>query len=138
MRIMALDYGERRVGVAISDPLRVIAQPLVTLRASPRKELIKRLKFIAKQYEVGLVLVGNPVSHQGKATNMSQKIKRFIAELEHALTIRVQEWDERFTSSYARKLMKEKGIKKQKDKLDQVAACIMLDEFLKRESACST
>lgn len=137
MRIMALDYGERRVGVAISDPLRVIAQPLVTLRTSPRKELIKRLKFIAKQYDIGLVLVGNPISHKGKATNMSRKIKRFIVELECALAIKVQLWDERFTSSYAGKLMKEKGIKKHKDKLDQVAACIMLEEFLKKESACS-
>jgi len=136
MRIMALDYGERRVGVAISDPLRVIAQPLVTLKASPHKQLLERLKFIIKQYEVELVLVGNPLSHRGTATHMSKKIRDFANELERAAGVNVRLWDERFTSSYATKLMKEKGIKKQKEKLDQVAACILLDEFLKSE-ACS-
>lgn len=136
MRIMALDYGERRVGVAISDPLRVIAQPLVTLKTSPHKKLFERLKFIIKQYDVELVLVGNPLSHHGTATRMSDKIKDFVIELERTTGVNVQLWDERFTSSYAATLMKEKGIRKQKEKLDQVAACILLDEFLKSE-ACS-
>jgi putative Holliday junction resolvase len=133
---MALDYGERRVGVAISDPLRVIAQPLVTLKAVPHKTLLRRLKFITEQYEVELILIGNPLSHRGTATHMSDRIKDFAAELEHATGITVQLWDERFTSSYATKLMKEKGINKQKEKLDQVVACILLDEFLK-SGTCS-
>jgi putative Holliday junction resolvase len=130
---MALDYGERRVGVAISDPLRIIAQPLVTLTTSPRKTFLKRLKFIIKQYDVELVLVGNPLAHDGTGTQMSKKIRDFVTELERTTSVTVRLWDERFTSSYATKLMKEKGIAKQKEKRDQVAACIMLDEFLRSE-----
>ncbi|KPK72244.1 hypothetical protein AMJ87_05320 [candidate division WOR_3 bacterium SM23_60] len=136
MRIMALDYGERRVGVAISDPLRVIAQPLVTLKTSPRNKLLERLKFIIEQYDVELVLIGNPLSHHGTATPMSKRIKDFIVILKRETGVNVQLWDERFTSSYATKLMKEKGIKKHRKRIDQVAACILLDEFLRSET-CS-
>jgi putative Holliday junction resolvase len=132
---MAIDYGTRRVGIALTDPLCLISQPLVTLTVTSHHELIKRLKFIIEERNVGLVLVGNPLSHRGTATTMSHEIHRFVEKLRKALGIEVKLWDERFTSAYAAVTMKERGISKSKKSLDQVAACIMLDEYLKSHSS---
>ncbi len=137
MRIMAVDYGKNRVGIALTDPLRVIAQPFLTLKVKSHKELIKRLKFIIEENDVGLVLVGNPISHTGATTEMSQEIHDFVKKLEKSITIEVKLWDERFTSRYAANILKQTGLGKQKEKIDQVAAAIILDEYLKSVSECS-
>jgi putative Holliday junction resolvase len=136
MRIMAIDYGQRKVGIAMSDELGVISQPLMTLRAKSQKEFIKRLKFIVKENNVGLILVGNPVSHSGKSTPISQEILRFVEVLEKSIAVEVKLWDERFTSRYASRILKEKGIK-QKGNIDQIAASLMLEEYLRTHSGNS-
>jgi len=136
MRIMAIDYGQKRVGIAMSDPLGVISQPLLTLGVKSQRELIKRLKFIIEENDVRLVLVGNPLSHSGNSTRISEKIHRFVKDLRKSIVIEVKLWDERFTSKYALQVLKEKGIK-QKGKIDQIAASLMLEEYLKSRSECS-
>lgn len=136
MRIMAIDYGQRKVGIAMSDELGVISQPLMTLRAKPQKEFIKRLKFIVKENNVGLILVGNPLSHSGKSTPISEEILRFVEVLEKSIAVEVKLWDERFTSRYASRILKEKGIK-QKGNIDQIAASLMLEEYLKTQAGNS-
>jgi len=136
MRILAIDYGQKRVGIAISDPLGVISQPLMTLGVKSQRELIKRLKFIIEENNVRLVLVGNPLSHSGSSTRMSEEIDRFVKGLKKSIVVEVKLWDERFTSRYALRVLKEKGIK-QRGKIDQVAASLMLEEYLKSHSGCS-
>lgn len=136
MRIMAIDYGQRKVGIAMSDELGVISQPLMTLRAKSQKEFIKRLKFIVKENNVGLILVGNPLSHSGKSTPISEEILRFVEVLEKSIAVEVKLWDERFTSRYASRILKEKGIK-QKGNIDQIAASLMLEEYLKTQAGNS-
>ncbi len=136
MRIMAIDYGQKRVGIAMSDPLGIISQPLLTLGVKSQKELIKRLKFIIEVNNVRLVLVGNPLSHSGKSTRISEEIDRFVKDLKRSITVEVKLWDERFTSRYALQVLKERGIK-QKDKIDQIAASLMLEEYLRYHSECS-
>lgn len=136
MRIMAIDYGQRKVGIAMSDELGVISQPLMTLRAKSQKEFIKRLKFIVKENNVGLILVGNPLSHSGKSTPISEEILRFVKVLEKSIAVEVKLWDERFTSRYASRILKEKGIK-QKGNIDQIAASLMLEEYLKTQAGNS-
>ncbi len=136
MRIMAIDYGQKKVGIAMSDELGVISQPLMTLRAKSQKEFIKRLKFIIKEYNVGLVLIGNPLSHSGESTPISQKIHGFVKDLEKSIAVEVKLWDERFTSRYASRILKEKGLQ-QKGKIDQIAASLMLEEYLKTHSESS-
>ncbi len=131
MRIMAIDYGKKRVGIAISDPLGVISHPLITLKVKSRKELIKRLKFIIEENNIGLVLVGNPLSHTGELTQMSKEIHKFLKQFKKSIATEVKLWDERFTSRYAVHILKEKGLKQQKDKIDQVAASLILDDYLK-------
>jgi putative Holliday junction resolvase len=138
MRIMAIDYGENRVGIALSDPLGVIAQPLTTIRVKSQKALFKQILEIIQQSDVGLIIIGNPLSHKGEATEMSKQISRFIKRLKKMTDIEIKLWDERFTSQYAMNIMKEIKVKKQKDLVDQVAASIMLDEYLRSCSTCTT
>ncbi len=137
MRIMAVDYGKTRVGVAISDPLCVISQPLLTLKVRSDRELIKRLKYIVIENDVGLILIGNPLSHEGKSTKMSDEIARFLKKLKRSIDIEVKLWDERFTSKFALNILKEMGLQVQKDKTDQIAASLILEEYLKAQSTRS-
>ncbi|KPJ72641.1 hypothetical protein AMJ52_05700 [candidate division TA06 bacterium DG_78] len=132
---MAIDYGEKRVGLAITDPLGIISQPFLTIEIKSQKELIKRLKFIIQENTVGLILVGNPLSHNGQATKMSRKIAVFVDELKKAVSVDVQLWDERFTSKYAVNTLKDVGLKKKGSKIDQIAASLMLEEYIKSQSS---
>jgi putative Holliday junction resolvase len=122
MRIMAVDYGKKRVGVAITDPLGVIAQPLETITYTSEREMMRRLKCLVHDNDVGIVLVGNPISLSGGTTAMSELVQRFVKKLQKTLSIEVRLWDERLTSKYARTIMREAGIRKTAKKCDQVAA----------------
>ena len=135
---MAIDYGKNRVGIALSDPLGVIAQPLTTIKVKSQKALFRQILEIIQQSDVGLIIIGNPLSHKGEATKMSEQISRFIKQLKKITDIEIKLWDERFTSQYAMNIMKEIKVKKQKDLVDQVAASIMLDEYLRSCSTCTT
>lgn len=138
MRVMAIDYGKNRVGIALSDPLGVISQPLTTIKVKSQKALFGQILEIIQQSDVGLIIIGNPLSHKGEATKMSEQISRFMKQLKKMTDIEIKLWDERFTSQYAMNLMKEIKVKKQKDLVDQVAASIMLDEYLRSCSTCTT
>jgi len=133
---MAVDYGRKRVGIAITDPLCVISQPFLTLNVSSDKELIIRLKCLIKENQVGCILIGNPLSHKGEATEISKDIQRFLKRLKKSVDIEVILWDERFTSKYALNLLKSHGFKYKRQKVDEIAACIMLDEYLKSQPIC--
>ncbi len=129
---MAVDYGKVRIGIALTDPLGVIAQPYLTISYKSRHDLIKRLKFISEQNNVGLILVGNPICLNGQENEISEEIKIFARLLEKSLKIKVQLWDERFTSKYAAKILREHGIKK--ENLDEISASIMLEEYLSKNT----
>jgi putative Holliday junction resolvase len=135
MRIMAIDYGLKRVGIAITDPLCTIAQPLLTLKPGSDADLIKRLKCIAEENDVGLILIGNPLSLKGEPTAMSKEILRFLRKLREQVGIEVQLWDERYTSKYVKKRMKSLGLTSTKENIDRVAASVILDEYLQSKRA---
>ena len=132
MRIMAIDYGEKRIGVALSDPLGIIAQPLETIEIEDDKELIPVLKKLIIQNEVGLLLVGNPIDHKGNPTRMSRKISDIMTALRNECAVEIELWDERFTSRLAKSTIRDHGIRsrKNKKKIDAIAASIMLSEYL--------
>ncbi len=138
MRVMAIDYGKSRVGIALSDPLGVIAQPLTSIKVKSQKELFRQILKIIQESDVGLIIIGNPLSHKGEATEMSDEISRFIKRLKKRINTEIKLWDERFTSQYAMNILKAMKIKKQKGLVDQVAASIMLDEYLRSCSTCTT
>jgi putative Holliday junction resolvase len=135
MRIMAIDYGLKRVGVAITDALCTIAQPLLTIEPRSASALIKRLKCIAQENEVGLIILGNPLSLQGKPTEMSNRIERFLKKLRRSIDVEVVLWDERYVSKYAMNRMRSLGISGKKEEIDRIAAAIILDEYLESKRA---
>ena len=129
-RIMAIDYGQKRVGVAITDPLCTIPQPLLTIKPKSVADLIKRLKCIVDEKNIGLIIVGNPVSMRGEPTEISRQVERFIKRLKRQLDIDVERWDERYLSKYAVNKFKEAGLSMKKGDIDRVAASLMLEEYL--------
>ncbi|MEO0096050.1 MAG: Holliday junction resolvase RuvX [candidate division WOR-3 bacterium] len=132
MKVMAIDYGRTKIGIALTDPLGIIAQPYLSIPYISKKGLIKRLKCICEENSVGLILVGNPLRHNGKDSEMSGEIKKFAYDLKKLLKIKVHLWDERFTSQLATKVLKDHSIKSKN--LDQISASLMLEEFLKQKN----
>ena len=132
---MAIDYGMKRVGVAITDQSCTISQPLQTIKPKSDFDLIRRLKCIAEENGVGLILVGNPLSMKGEPTAMSNEIDRFLKKLRKFVDIEIVKWDERYSSKYATNQLKTLGKKRRKEDIDRVAASVMLDEYLQSKRA---
>ena len=132
MRILALDPGAKRVGVAISDELKLIAQPLEFIPAEPFAEFLKRLKVLLQEKEVELILVGMPRNMDGSYGPAALKVEAFIAAVGRAVTIPIKSWDERLTSVQANRLLIQGNVRreKRKGKVDQMAAAILLQSYL--------
>lgn len=131
-RIMALDVGGRRIGVAMSDPTRVLASPLTTLRAEPRPRAIGQIAELVAQHQVAEVVVGLPLTLSGEIGPQAKLVQAFVEELRAALAVPLHLFDERLTSVAAERLMQELGIKPQRrrERIDEVAASIILQDFL--------
>jgi len=132
MRILSLDYGERRIGVAISDPTGTTGQPLTVIdKRDPRSD-IKKISDLVNEYGVGEVVVGLPISLAGEIGPQARTVLAFVKELEEKLKVPVKTWDERLTTSVAERVLKESDIKRKRRKevVDKVAAAIILQSYL--------
>ena len=132
MRILALDHGTKRIGVAISDEMGMIALPLEFLDAQPLEDFLKRLKDIVDSKQVEEILVGIPRNMNGTYGPAAEKARGFVAAIKRVLTIPVKTWDERLTSVQANRFLIEAGMRreKRKTKVDQTAAAILLQSYL--------
>jgi putative holliday junction resolvase len=132
MRILALDHGTKRVGIALSDELKLIAQPLEFVAAEPFADLLARLKELIHDKQVELILVGLPRNMNGSYGPAALKVQSFVAALRGALTVPIRTWDERLTSVQANRLLIEGHVRrdKRKQKVDQTAAAILLQSYL--------
>jgi putative Holliday junction resolvase len=132
-RILAIDYGKRRVGLAISDPTRSIAFPLKTIdtKKSPTS-LEKQVASIILQYEVSEVIVGLPLTEQGLKGDMALEVEGFVSDLKARIDCRITMWDERFSSVRAIRAIHEMGEKtgKDKGKVDMISAVFILQNYL--------
>ena len=131
-RIICIDYGGKRTGLAVTDPLQIIATSLTTIET---KELIPFLKKYFQQETVELILIGEPLNLDDTATHATPLVKAAIIRLKKEFpNTPIQTVDERFTSKMASRAMVEMGMKKKdrqkKGNIDQVAATIMLQEYL--------
>ena len=131
-RVMALDVGGRRIGVALSDSTRVLATPLTTLRAEPRARVIAEIAALVAQHEVAELVVGLPLTLSGEIGPQAKLVEIFASELRQALRAPIHMFDERLTSVAAERLMQDLGIKpeRRKARIDEVAASIILQDFL--------
>ena len=132
MRILALDHGTKRIGVAVSDELKMIAQPLEYIPAEPFAGFLGRLKELLQEKQVELLLVGMPRNMDGSYGPAALKVQDFVAALRNALTVPIQTWDERLTSAQANRFLIQGNVsrKKRKEKVDKTAAAILLQSYL--------
>jgi putative Holliday junction resolvase len=132
MRILALDHGTKRIGVAVSDETKTIAQPLEYIPAGPFADFLARLKKLLVEKEVDLVLVGLPRNMDGSYGPAAQKVEAFVGVLRTAITVPIKTWDERLTSAQANRILIQAKVRrdKRKEKVDKMAAAILLQSYL--------
>ena len=132
MRILALDHGTKRIGVAVSDELKMIAQPLEFIPAEPFADFLQRLKELLHEKQVELLIVGLPRNMNGSYGPAALKVQDFVAALRNAITVPIQTWDERLTTTQANRLLLLGNVRRQKrkEKVDQMAAAILLQSYL--------
>jgi putative Holliday junction resolvase len=132
MRILALDHGTKRIGVAVSDETKTIAQPLEYIPAEPFADFLERLKALLREKEVDLILIGQPRNMDGSYGPAAQKVETFVAVLKSAITVPIKMWDERLTSKMANQILIQGNVRrdKRKEKVDKMAAAILLQSYL--------
>ena len=132
MRVLAIDHGTKRMGVAISDELRTIAQPMEFIPAEPWTHLLERLRQIIRDKEVGLILVGMPRNMDGSYGPAAAKVREFVAQLGKDVPLPIRTWDERLTSVQANRFLQEANVRgaRRKQRVDQTAAALLLQSYL--------
>lgn len=141
-RVLGIDYGSKRIGVSVSDPLQIIAQALETIPNNSRT--FEAIAEIVQREQVGCVVVGMPLNLKGEKAQKAQEVMEFMKQLQKMVEIEILTWDERFTSSLAHDTLLRMGTKKKerrvnKGRVDSMAAAIMLQSFLdsrKRSLVC--
>ena len=120
------------MGIAISDELKMIAQPLEFIPAKPFRSFITRLEELLQDKEVELILVGMPRSMNGGQGPAAIKVEEFVEELKSAFPVPIRTWDERLTSAQANRLLIEDNTRRddRKKQVDKMAAAILLQSYL--------
>jgi putative holliday junction resolvase len=131
-RILGIDYGERRIGLAISDPLGIIAQTLPTLDTKKVKDVFDEIKKIVEEKDVGKIVLGFPRNMDGTTGERGEKVKEFANKLKEKIGKEIDFWDERLTSVESLKLLREekRKIKREKKIVDQISAVLILQGYL--------
>jgi putative holliday junction resolvase len=133
IRYIALDVGNRRIGVAVSDELGLTAQPVLTLlRRRNLREDLRSLARLARRYGVAGIVVGNPLHLSGEESAQARKTQAFAAELGELTGLPIHLWDERLTTHEAHRILYAAGRERRQHRrvVDQVAASLILQEFL--------
>jgi putative holliday junction resolvase len=140
-RVLGIDYGTVRIGLAVSDPLKIFAQGLTTFDNNPA--FFGKLLQVILEKDVSLIVVGLPLTLKGERGFKSDEVDEFIVNLKKRTPVEVVQWDERFTSRIAQQTILSMGMKKmkrrEKGKVDEIAAAVMLQGFLdqtKRSIVC--
>jgi len=130
-RILAIDFGERRIGLAISDPLGITAQGLPTIDTRKTKDVFSHIQKIIQDREVEKIVVGMPKNMDGSIGFKGEEVKKFIEKLTRKTGAVVKTWDERLTSVQSQRSMREMGIKqKKKGVVDRISAILILQSYL--------
>lgn len=131
-RILALDLGRKRIGLALSDPLGITAQGLPTLQRTTIREDLAALEALARDNDVRLILMGHPLHMSGAEGRQSAYTKEFAERLGKFTGIEIRFWDERLTSVEAGRVLRESGIsiEKRAKAVDRLSAVILLGSFL--------
>ena len=132
MRILSLDHGSKRIGVAVSDEMQMIATPLEYIPAEPFADFLARLKEIIREKEIELIIIGMPRNMDGSYGPAALKVQAFVAVLRDAITIPIKPLDERLTTVQAQRFLIQGNVRrdKRKEKVDKTAAALLLQSHL--------
>lgn len=132
MRVLALDVGEKNIGVAISDELGWTAQGLPNLKCKTKDEDIAAIVELAKAKKVSEIVVGMPINLDGSLGKKAKEVAGFVEDLKKELNLPIKVWDERLSSKEAERVMLEADLsrKKRKAKIDRLAAQLILQNYL--------
>ena len=133
MRIMAFDLGKRRIGLAVTDPLRITSQGMDTFERTNIREDIARLAALMREKEVSLMLFGNPLHMSGDESRQTEYVRVFADRLSAETGVPYDMWDERLTSVEAERILREGGLRERKERkgiVDKLSAVILLNSYL--------
>jgi len=136
--VLGVDYGRRRIGLAISDEMGLTARPLATLMRTNRQSDLRRLREMVRRHGVRRIVVGHPLNLDGTASEMALEAEQFAARIKKHLGLPVELVDERLSSWEAEKMIAERphrNSRKRKRSVDETAAAIILRDFLAREQS---
>jgi len=136
-RILGLDVGARRIGIAVSDPLGLTAQGLPTLQRRNRRYDQSELRRVVREYEVSEIVIGNPLRMSGQTGAQAEKMAVFAEQIQQELSLPVHLWDERLSTAEGHRLLDETGIRdaRRKEVIDKMAAVLILQSFLDARAA---
>tara|TARA_Y100000814_G_C12244471_1_gene372789 strand:+ start:433 stop:858 length:426 start_codon:yes stop_codon:yes gene_type:complete len=129
-RILGIDYGNKRVGISISDELQLTAQPLTLLKRENDKDLITEIKKIISLYEIEMIVIGFPVLLDGTHSKQTKITKKFISLMRKSSELPIEKWEERLSTIEAGKILSSASKNKRKQNIDIVSAQIILQGFL--------
>ena len=137
MRALGADVGERRIGLAVSDPSGLIASPLAVLRRAEGDDAVGEIVARADELGAKVIVVGMPVDLRGELGVAAQRIAEFVEALRARSPVPVETWDERLTSAAAARAMREAGLteRDQRGQVDKVAAALILQSWLDKRRA---
>ena len=132
MRLMALDIGDRRIGVALSDPGRTLSRGLQVIQRRSIEADMALIASLVSEHEVERIIVGHPLRLDGSVGEQARRVEEYAGELEEAVGVPVVFWDESYSTERARQVMIEAGRKRadRKKRLDAVAAAVILQDYL--------
>ena len=132
MRIMSLDVGSKTIGIALSDPARIVSQPFSVIARTGKEKDIRELCQVVKDKEVSLIVVGLPRNTDGSLGKSAMRVMEFVEALKRTVSVPVVTWDERFSTMAAERALISADVSRQKRKgvIDSVAAAIILDGYL--------
>lgn len=136
-RILGLDVGSKRIGVAVSDPLGITAQGLETIHRRNKRTDFAQLEQVLRKYEVAEIVVGYPLRMSGAEGTQSEKMVQFAEDLRRRFPIPVHLWDERLSSAQANRVLRESemSIKRRGEVVDRLAAVLILQSWMDAHSA---
>ena len=135
-RVLGIDYGERRIGLALSDPMGIIAKPLRIIDRKKTTDYIAEILNTSKEKNANIIVVGLPLTLRGKQSKQTEIVQKFIEKLKQLGKIPVVPVDERLSSIAAKKSLQLQGVKTghEKGRVDETAAAIILQEYLDSQS----
>jgi len=132
MKILGIDYGEKRTGLALSDPSNMVARSLKVLKRNGTRKLLGEIKAVVDQNKIERIVIGLPKNMNGSLGEKGKEVLAFAKILEKVIKVPIVTWDERLTTVSAEKVLRQAELsrEKRKDILDKLSACIILQNYL--------